>query len=170
MSLLVAYQAWWHHWHLLKARNDSMTWNVHLFLLPASFISLDLSLSFNMISVHPLTTNKNHCLWSACACPIFRLKVYPKVVLLCNVCRHYLVIPIEHIPTVNDLRITNEDHQLGGFSELHISLACPTLTLRQPWIAQCPYNTYSFSVSHMVKVGKDLLGRDAPRSEEHRYC
>ncbi|XP_047066530.1 bifunctional adenosine 5'-phosphosulfate phosphorylase/adenylylsulfatase HINT4-like [Lolium rigidum] len=50
--------------------------------------------------------------------------------------RHYLVIPIEHIPTVNDLRITNEDHQL---------------------------------VSHMVKVGKDLLDRDAPRSEEHRF-
>uniref|UniRef100_A0ACD5UDR4 Uncharacterized protein n=1 Tax=Avena sativa TaxID=4498 RepID=A0ACD5UDR4_AVESA len=50
--------------------------------------------------------------------------------------RHYLVIPIEHIPTVNDLRITNEDHQL---------------------------------VSHMVKVGKDLLGRDAPGSEEHRF-
>ncbi|CAM0903607.1 unnamed protein product [Alopecurus aequalis] len=50
--------------------------------------------------------------------------------------RHYLVIPIEHIPTVNDLRITNEDHQL---------------------------------VSHMVKVGKDLLGQDAPLSEEHRF-
>jgi hypothetical protein len=26
------------------------------------------------------------------------------------------------------------------------------------------------SVSHMVKVGKDLLNQDAPNSEEHRYC
>ncbi|XBI93582.1 hypothetical protein VPH35_030393 [Triticum aestivum] len=50
--------------------------------------------------------------------------------------RHYLVIPIEHIPTVKNLQRTNEDHQLG---------------------------------SHMVKVGKDLLSRDAPKSEEHRF-
>uniref|UniRef100_A0A8R7PHD6 HIT domain-containing protein n=1 Tax=Triticum urartu TaxID=4572 RepID=A0A8R7PHD6_TRIUA len=50
--------------------------------------------------------------------------------------RHYLVIPIEHIPTVKNLQRTNEDHQL---------------------------------VSHMVKVGKDLLSRDAPKSEEHRF-
>ncbi|KAJ1272028.1 hypothetical protein BS78_06G171700 [Paspalum vaginatum] len=50
--------------------------------------------------------------------------------------RHYLVIPIEHIPTVNSLQKTIEDHQL---------------------------------VSHMVKVGKDLLKQDAPNSEEHRF-
>ncbi|KAG8065454.1 hypothetical protein GUJ93_ZPchr0004g40037 [Zizania palustris] len=50
--------------------------------------------------------------------------------------RHYLVIPIEHIPTVNYLQKSREHHQL---------------------------------VSHMVKVGKDLLNRDAPNSEEHRY-
>uniref|UniRef100_J3LZX4 Peptidase A1 domain-containing protein n=1 Tax=Oryza brachyantha TaxID=4533 RepID=J3LZX4_ORYBR len=49
---------------------------------------------------------------------------------------HYLVIPIEHIPTVNDLRRNTEDHQL---------------------------------VSHMVAVGRDLLNRDAPNSEEHRF-
>ncbi|WVZ86547.1 hypothetical protein U9M48_033306 [Paspalum notatum var. saurae] len=49
---------------------------------------------------------------------------------------HYLVIPIEHIPTVNSLRKTIDDHQL---------------------------------VSHMVKVGKDLLNQDAPNSEEHRF-
>uniref|UniRef100_A0A0E0PC17 HIT domain-containing protein n=2 Tax=Oryza rufipogon TaxID=4529 RepID=A0A0E0PC17_ORYRU len=44
--------------------------------------------------------------------------------------RHYLVIPIEHIPTVNNLQRTTEDHQL---------------------------------------VGRDLLNRDAPNSEEHRF-
>ncbi|GJN26886.1 hypothetical protein PR202_gb14853 [Eleusine coracana subsp. coracana] len=49
--------------------------------------------------------------------------------------RHYLVIPIEHIPTVKSLQRTEDDYQL---------------------------------VSHMVKVGKDLLNRDAPNSEEHR--
>jgi hypothetical protein len=31
------------------------------------------------------------------------------------------------------------------------------------------YNIYSFSVSHMQKVGKDLLNRDAQGSEEHKY-
>ncbi|CAD6262918.1 unnamed protein product [Miscanthus lutarioriparius] len=50
--------------------------------------------------------------------------------------RHYLVIPIDHIPTVNSLHKTKDDHQL---------------------------------VSHMVKVGKDLLNQDAPNSEEHRF-
>ncbi|KAG2573601.1 hypothetical protein PVAP13_7KG265900 [Panicum virgatum] len=50
--------------------------------------------------------------------------------------RHYLVIPIDHIPTVNSLRRTKDDHQL---------------------------------VSHMVRVGKDLLNQDAPNSEEHRF-
>ncbi|KAL6652319.1 hypothetical protein ACP70R_011244 [Stipagrostis hirtigluma subsp. patula] len=50
--------------------------------------------------------------------------------------RHYLVIPIEHIPTVKSLQRTEDDHQL---------------------------------VNHMVKVGKDLLTRDAPNSAEHRF-
>nr|CAH67111.1 H0502G05.2 [Oryza sativa]CAH67469.1 OSIGBa0159I10.14 [Oryza sativa] len=50
--------------------------------------------------------------------------------------RHYLVIPIEHIPTVNNLQRTTEDHQL---------------------------------VSHMLAVGRDLLNRDAPNSEEQRF-
>ncbi|RLM64515.1 hypothetical protein C2845_PM16G15040 [Panicum miliaceum] len=50
--------------------------------------------------------------------------------------RHFLVIPIDHIPTINSLRRTKDDHQL---------------------------------VSHMVKVGKDLLNQDAPNSEEHRF-
>uniref|UniRef100_A0A0D3FYD2 HIT domain-containing protein n=1 Tax=Oryza barthii TaxID=65489 RepID=A0A0D3FYD2_9ORYZ len=50
--------------------------------------------------------------------------------------QHYLVIPIEHIPTVNNLQRTTEDHQL---------------------------------VSHMLAVGRDLLNRDAPNSEEHRF-
>jgi len=50
--------------------------------------------------------------------------------------RHFLVIPIDHIPTVNSLRRTKDDHQL---------------------------------VSHMVRVGKDLLNQDAPNSEEHRF-
>ncbi|XP_062226273.1 bifunctional adenosine 5'-phosphosulfate phosphorylase/adenylylsulfatase HINT4 [Phragmites australis] len=50
--------------------------------------------------------------------------------------RHYLVIPIEHIPTVNSIHRTKDDHQL---------------------------------VSHMVKVGKDLLNQDAPNSEEERF-
>ncbi|KAL6903427.1 hypothetical protein ACP4OV_004240 [Aristida adscensionis] len=49
---------------------------------------------------------------------------------------HYLVIPIEHIPTVKSLQRTEDDHQL---------------------------------VDHMVKVGKDLLTRDAPNSSEHRF-
>jgi hypothetical protein len=34
---------------------------------------------------------------------------------MCNVCRHYLVIPIEHIPTVKSLQRTEDDHQLGGY-------------------------------------------------------
>uniref|UniRef100_A0A0D9W7L3 HIT domain-containing protein n=1 Tax=Leersia perrieri TaxID=77586 RepID=A0A0D9W7L3_9ORYZ len=50
--------------------------------------------------------------------------------------RHYLVIPIEHIPTFHNLQRTTEDHQL---------------------------------VSHMLAVGRDLLNRDAPNSEEHRF-
>ncbi|KAL5215842.1 hypothetical protein ABZP36_007243 [Zizania latifolia] len=50
--------------------------------------------------------------------------------------RHYLVIPIEHIDTVNNLQRSIEHHQL---------------------------------VSHMVKVGKDLLNQDAPNSEEHSW-
>ncbi|KAK9698785.1 hypothetical protein RND81_08G131200 [Saponaria officinalis] len=50
--------------------------------------------------------------------------------------RHYLVIPIEHIPTVNDLRRGSADYSL---------------------------------VSHMLDVGKILLERDAPQSNEYRF-
>ncbi|XP_072987611.1 bifunctional adenosine 5'-phosphosulfate phosphorylase/adenylylsulfatase HINT4 isoform X3 [Typha latifolia] len=50
--------------------------------------------------------------------------------------RHYLVIPVEHISTVNELQGRVEHHQL---------------------------------VNHMLNVGKDLLKRDAPESELHRF-
>ncbi|MBA0737180.1 hypothetical protein Gogos_010653 [Gossypium gossypioides] len=51
--------------------------------------------------------------------------------------RHYLIIPVEHIPTVNDLQRRNEDYTL---------------------------------VSHMINVGETLLRRDAPQSNQYRYC
>ncbi|XP_020083767.1 bifunctional adenosine 5'-phosphosulfate phosphorylase/adenylylsulfatase HINT4 [Ananas comosus] len=50
--------------------------------------------------------------------------------------RHYLVIPVEHISTVNHLQRTAEDYQL---------------------------------VNHMLRVGKDLLRRDAPDSVQYRF-
>ncbi|KAJ3680369.1 hypothetical protein LUZ60_016647 [Juncus effusus] len=50
--------------------------------------------------------------------------------------RHYLAIPVKHVPTVNNLERKAEDYQL---------------------------------VNHMLNVGKDLLKRDAPNSEEHRF-
>lgn len=89
-----------------------------------------------MSSVLLLTTTRSIIYDQLVHTVSFILKICVRVFLLCNVCRHYLVIPIEHIPTVKNLQRTNEDHQL---------------------------------VSHMVKVGKDLLSRDAPKSEEHRF-
>ncbi|KAJ4811999.1 Histidine triad nucleotide-binding protein 3 [Rhynchospora pubera] len=50
--------------------------------------------------------------------------------------RHYLVIPVEHVPTVNSLDRIPEHYEL---------------------------------VDRMLKVGKDLLSRDAPNSVEHRF-
>ncbi|KAF3322395.1 Histidine triad nucleotide-binding protein 3 [Carex littledalei] len=50
--------------------------------------------------------------------------------------RHYLVIPVEHVPTVNSLEKKPEHYEL---------------------------------VNHMLKVGEELLNRDAPNSVEHRF-
>ncbi|KAL5713804.1 Bifunctional adenosine 5'-phosphosulfate phosphorylase/adenylylsulfatase hint4 [Ranunculus cassubicifolius] len=50
--------------------------------------------------------------------------------------RHYLVIPVEHISTVNNLQRRAEDYAL---------------------------------VSHMLKVGRSLLHKDAPGSKEYRF-
>ncbi|KAK8471902.1 hypothetical protein PHAVU_002G062701 [Phaseolus vulgaris] len=49
--------------------------------------------------------------------------------------RHYLVIPVAHIPTVKDLQRRTDDHSL---------------------------------VNHMLEVGKTLLLRDAPQSQQYR--
>ncbi|MED6157047.1 Bifunctional adenosine 5'-phosphosulfate phosphorylase/adenylylsulfatase hint4 [Stylosanthes scabra] len=50
--------------------------------------------------------------------------------------RHYLVIPVQHIPTVNDLQRKTDDYTL---------------------------------VTHMLEVGRMLLLRDAPNSNQHRF-
>ncbi|XP_020218347.1 bifunctional adenosine 5'-phosphosulfate phosphorylase/adenylylsulfatase HINT4 [Cajanus cajan] len=50
--------------------------------------------------------------------------------------RHYLVVPVAHIPTVKDLQRKTDDYSL---------------------------------VSHMLEVGKTLLHRDAPQSQQYRY-
>uniref|UniRef100_A0A0R0GF78 Uncharacterized protein n=1 Tax=Glycine max TaxID=3847 RepID=A0A0R0GF78_SOYBN len=48
--------------------------------------------------------------------------------------RHYLVVPVVHIPTVKYLQRKTDDYYL---------------------------------VSHMLKVGKMLLNRDAPQSQQY---
>ncbi|XP_048558516.1 bifunctional adenosine 5'-phosphosulfate phosphorylase/adenylylsulfatase HINT4 isoform X1 [Triticum urartu] len=101
-----------------------------------AFQDINPSAFSNMSSVLLLTTTRSIIYDQLVHSISFILKICVRVFSLCNVCRHYLVIPIEHIPTVKNLQRTNEDHQL---------------------------------VSHMVKVGKDLLSRDAPKSEEHRF-
>ncbi|XP_047172605.1 bifunctional adenosine 5'-phosphosulfate phosphorylase/adenylylsulfatase HINT4 isoform X1 [Vigna umbellata] len=50
--------------------------------------------------------------------------------------RHYLVVPVAHIPTVKDLQRKPDDHSL---------------------------------VNHMLEVGKTLLLRDAPQSQQYRF-
>ncbi|KAJ0047543.1 hypothetical protein Pint_15877 [Pistacia integerrima] len=54
--------------------------------------------------------------------------------------RHYLVIPVEHIPTVKDLQRRHEDYSLG-----------------------------KENLSHMLNVGQTLLRQDAPQSEQYRF-
>ncbi|KAH1157336.1 hypothetical protein GLYMA_11G032300v4 [Glycine max] len=50
--------------------------------------------------------------------------------------RHYLVVPVAHIPTVKYLQRKTDDYSL---------------------------------VSHMLEVGKTLLNRDAPQSQQYRF-
>ncbi|TYI15640.1 hypothetical protein ES332_A08G199900v1 [Gossypium tomentosum] len=55
--------------------------------------------------------------------------------------RHYLVVPVEHIPTVNDLQRRNEDYTLG----------------------KVPFG------KSYDKCGETLLRRDAPQSNQYRF-
>ncbi|TYI15642.1 hypothetical protein ES332_A08G199900v1 [Gossypium tomentosum] len=55
--------------------------------------------------------------------------------------RHYLVVPVEHIPTVNDLQRRNEDYTLG----------------------KVPFG------KSYDKCGETLLRRDAPQSNQYRW-
>ncbi|KAL6530909.1 Bifunctional adenosine 5'-phosphosulfate phosphorylase/adenylylsulfatase hint4 [Orobanche gracilis] len=62
--------------------------------------------------------------------------------------RHYLVIPVEHISTVKDLKRSPEDFSLGD----NITM----VLVRK-------------SFSHMLNVGQSLLRRDAPHAKHYRF-
>ncbi|KAG5248846.1 histidine triad family protein [Salix suchowensis] len=64
--------------------------------------------------------------------------------------RHYLVIPVEHIPTVNELQKRDEDYSLVV-----------------PWLTNGYLSVFS-SKSH-VGCGETLLHQDAPQSTEYRF-
>lgn len=91
-------------------------------------------------------------------------------------CRHYLVIPLDHIPTVNDLQRRPEDYSLGK-SKFCFRLNDPWLN--QMWLLFCDQQLLCFHsliptilfylVSHMLEVGKTLLQRDAPQCHRYRY-
>lgn len=85
--------------------------------------------------------------------------------------RHYLVIPVEHISTVDHLQRTAEDYQLGTwffaiYSE-YVAIVFLIYSSNDTTGLNC--DIYFLPVNHMLRVGKDLLKQDAPDSMQYRY-
>ncbi|BAU00451.1 hypothetical protein VIGAN_10204900 [Vigna angularis var. angularis] len=84
--------------------------------------------------------------------------------------RHYLVVPVAHIPTVKDLQRKPDDHSLGKethawgpvqiFKFMYVCVQFFIFEFRD-WLF--------YSVNHMLEVGKTLLLRDAPQSQQYRF-
>lgn len=84
-------------------------------------------------------------------------------------CRHYLVIPIQHIPTVKNLQRGDEHFSLGNvnvtWNLIDASSSISILDFNYVLIL------FSFSpVTQMLNVGKTLLQLEASQSNVHRYC
>ncbi|EPS61853.1 hypothetical protein M569_12941, partial [Genlisea aurea] len=72
--------------------------------------------------------------------------------------RHYLVIPIKHIPSVKNLEKSPEDFSLGMKKTLN-------------WDASRLIFFFFFvffMMSHMLNVGESLLQKDAPDADRYR--